>query len=78
MEHLYEKLMKVSESVGDIRVVGLASDDGNHEYIVFTSDFDSPGETWAIKAYNLKVIYDETIQDTLPSVFPREHTLRRE
>jgi len=74
-DNIFEKIIK--EKIETIRVIGQAREDGSKEYVTFTSELSSPVDKFLVPEGG-DVIYDEIIEDNLPSIFPRESTLKRE
>ncbi len=60
-----------------IRIIKASNESGSYESVYFTEDFDSPPEDFFIMEDDMSIDTDETIDDNLPSCFPKEYELIR-
>ena len=62
-----------------IRVLRASSENGEHEEVIFTEDFDTPAEDFFYmdSLNGLTIVTDDSI-DSLPSRFPLDYVLVRQ
>ena len=62
-------------SIPRIRLIIMSTDNGEHETVVFTEDFDRSTDYW--RTGDQTVDFDEQILVDLPSFFPFDNELDR-
>ncbi len=64
-----------------VRMILAGAEPGTYGAVVFTEDVAGTAGDWFPREYGglpVEIEFDRLIDDDLPTIFPREHVLRRE